>query len=555
MKRRRFHPTSLPLLVAILACTSLGASQNSSSTSAFTIFSRGQVIGAESVTVTRSADGETIASTGGLGAPFDISTTRFLLRYNAAGTPVSVAIEGTENNQRTLLSATFADGTARVDGMLRGQPIDVAHQISPRSIVIAPDRYATYEVLAERLASASIGNRLRVYVLGVGEVDATVDAIVPHRLITPSGPVDLRQFDLTLAGRTPLPIEVWIDARGRLARFAVPSSWLVVIREDISSVMTREERIARPGDQEVFIPALGFQLAATLSKPTTAQSTRPPAVVLVGAPGVLDRDELTSGIPVFGQLAGALADRGLVVLRYDQRGVGRSGGRPESATLADYADDALAVVKWMRNRQDLDRDRVVIAGYGQGAAVGLLAASREKKIAALALVGAAGQTGREVTLQQQQHLLSRSTETDAIRRAKIDLQLRLLDAVISGKGWETLPPELRSQADSVSFKSWLLFDPGKIIPRTTQPLLILTGALDTEFPPAQADRLEALAQARKKVPASATSKVIVPGVNHLLVPAPTGEQDEYASLAGASVAPAVSASLADWISRVLASVK
>ena len=63
--------------------------------------------------------------------------------------------------------------------------------------------------------------------------------------------------------------------------------------------------------------------------------------MLVAGSGPVDRDETVAGIPIFGQLASALADAGYLVVRYDKRGVGQSGGRPESATLSDYAEDVL----------------------------------------------------------------------------------------------------------------------------------------------------------------------------------------------------------------------
>src|SRR6185295_1319994 len=69
---------------------------------------------------------------------------------------------------------------------------------------------------------------------------------------------------------------------------------------------------------------------------------RLPAVLLVGAIGPADRDGVTFGIPILGQLAGALADAGFIVVRYDKRGLGQSGGRAESASLTDYAEDVRA---------------------------------------------------------------------------------------------------------------------------------------------------------------------------------------------------------------------
>ena len=64
------------------------------------------------------------------------------------------------------------------------------------------------------------------------------------------------------------------------------------------------------------------------------------------------------------------------------------------------------------------------------------------------------------------------------------------------------------------------------MPDVRQPILIVQGELDTQVEPSNADRLEALARKRKNAPPVEVVKV--PGVNHLLVPATTGEVDEYA---------------------------
>ena len=131
-------------------------------------------------------------------------------------------------------------------------------------------------------------------------------------------------------------------------------------------------------------------LTGTLSKPASAPpgATRLPAVLLVGGSGPTDRDELVFGIPIFGQLADAIADAGFIVLRYDKRGVGMSGGRDEAATLADYADDVRAAVKFLSDRKDVDPKRIAFVGYGEGGIVAMLAAAKDKRIAALALVAA-----------------------------------------------------------------------------------------------------------------------------------------------------------------------
>ena len=518
----------------------------------FTVFLQGRPIGTEIVSLTESADGWLISATNSLAAPFNLETTKFQLRYTSDWHPRSLALEGTVNGQLLTLLTTFTGTTAASQGIQAGRPIAITRDVSPESIVLPNGYYAPYEAVAARLATAAAGAKFQVFVAPQAEVTATVDRITPHHVTTPAGASDFRAFALSLAnpGGT-MAVEVWLDARNRLARVAIPNAGLTVIRDDIAGVATRDEPISRPGDEEVFISSTGFNLAGVFSKPAAATGRPLPSVVLIGGSGPTDRDEKVVGIPIFAQLANTLADAGFAVVRYDKRGVGQSGGRVESATLEDYADDAANVVAWLTRRRDVDKKRIVLLGHSEGGAVALLALKRAKDVAAIGLIAAPGTTGREVTLYQQQHLLDRANEPAASRKAKTDLELRIIDAVTKGATWDNIPPELRRQADTPWFRSWLLYDPAEAIRKIKQPILIVQGALDTQVPPAQADRLEALSSSRKKLPASATRKVVVPGINHLLVPASTGEVDEYASLTGASISPTVTSAIIDWLKTVV----
>ena len=93
--------------------------------------------------------------------------------------------------------------------------------------------------------------------------------------------------------------------------------------------------------------------------------------------------------------------------------------------------------------------------------------------------------------------------------------------MISEKGWEGVPEEVRTQADTPWFRSLLQFDPAQVMPQIKQPILIVQGDLDTQVPPHHAEQLAELARERKKAPP--VEAVHLPGVNHLLVKATTGE--------------------------------
>jgi len=517
----------------------------------FTVFLRGQRIGSETVTVTHPQGGWVISASGRTGPPLDFSFEKFVARYGAQWQAQSLEVSGQMRGQGLLLNTAFSDGTATSDVVQSGKQARLNHRVSVDTVVLPNNFYAAYEMLALRLHTAQVGSAFPIYVAPQAEVQATVTRITPRRMETSTAKYALRQFEVSFANPAgALQVEVWVDERGRLARLAIPVAALTVVRDDLSGVMSRLDSFSHPRDETAFIPANGFSLAGTFTKPEGI--AKPPVVILVSGSGPQDRDETVFGIPILGQVAGRLSDAGFFVVRYDKRGVGQSGGRIESTSIEAYAEDLRAVVNWVRKRKDVDSNRVALVGHSEGGSVALLVGSQMRgQVRALGLLAAPGQTGREITLMQQRRALDKLNEPEAAKQEKIALQTRIMDAVISGTGWETVPPELRRSADSSWFRSWLLFDPAQVVGRTNQPILLLQGSLDTQVPPDQADKLEALAKARRGGPLVTTRKLVVPGVNHLLVPARTGEVEEYASLPIKTVSPELTDALISWLKEVL----
>lgn len=490
-----------------------------------------------------------ISAVGRLDPPVDLATTKFEVAYDADWRPRRLAIEARVRGEAFSLTTTFGEGMA-TSAIQQGQETaSRTVRISPGTVVLPNSFFGAYEALAVRLQGATSGTVLPVFGAPDTEVQATVNRVTPRRILTPDGTVEVQDYALTLAGPAgPVPLEVWVDSRSRLARVVLPAVSIVVLRDDLASVMSREEPVRNPGDESVYIPANGFSLAATLTRPV-GSAGRTGAVVLVASPGPQGREHMSYGIPIFGQIAGRLAAAGYTIVRYDARGVGQTGGRTESAAMAEYAEDAIAVVSWLRKRQDVDANRVVAVGYGDGGPIALTAAARDKNIRGVALLAAPGRDGRAVTLEQQERLLESLAISDAARREKIDLQTRVVDAVLTGRGWDALPRDLRAEFDSPWFRSWIEFSPANAIKKIDRPLLIVHGALDRELPSAHADLLESLSSARK-APAALTQKAVLPGVNHLLVPAETGEIDEYVTLASREVSPDVARVLVRWLGGI-----
>jgi uncharacterized protein len=125
--------------------------------------------------------------------------------------------------------------------------------------------------------------------------------------------------------------------------------------------------------------------------------------------------------------------------------------------------------------------------------------------------------------------------------------------VMTGKGWEGIAANERKAADTPWLQSFLTFDPAKAMQDLKQPVLIVHGALDKEVPVAHADRLADLA--RKQSDSKSVEMVIVRGVNHLLIPAITGELAEYPELTDRTVSKDVSGAIGAWLTKTFAAIK
>ena len=557
-----FHCTRAARYVAAALCAiALGAgtagAQTSAATNDFTIYIRSTPVGTEQVTVNRSVNGIVVSSIGRTGAPVDIVLRQFNARYDTNWRPVELSIDATVRGKASTLHAVVAGQTVTTDITQEGAPpLHSTDPIDPQALLMPNPFIAPYEAIAARTLTATEGTTLMLFQPGQGSFTALVGPSAQERIQTVERVIDARRTRLTfqIASMPPTETEIWADENGRLLRLRVPSQGLEVSRKDMSAVSTRRLTMARPNDEDVQIPANGFSLAGTLSRPE-GQSGPLPAVILVGGSGPTDRDETVAGIPIFGQIANALANAGFMVLRYDKRGVGQSGGRPESATLADYADDLRAAIRLLNDRKDVDKRRIAVVGHSEGGSVAMLAASKEKRLAAVVLIATVGTTGADLNMYQVTHALERSNRPQEERQSTLELQHQIQQAVITGKGWESIavPDTVRRQADTPWFQSYLAFDPAKVMKNFDQPILIVQGLLDTQVPPDNADRLEALAKQRKG--AGPVEVVKVAGVNHLLVPATTGEVDEYAKLGNVSVSPDVINAITRWLIQTTSGVK
>ena len=517
----------------------------------FNVFLRSVPVGFQRTDVRPSADGWVVESRGELLAPFDIRNQVFRVEYDAGLRPVTLRVGGLRGGLPFSLSTTFESGaaTSALDENGRLSTFDAA---PPRDAVVLLDYFfGGYEALARRLAGTAPGDLIPVFVAPRTVASARVDRVRPQQMETRAGAViDARVYGVSfLHADGPVAVEVWTDARRRLLRVSIPHAAVDLVRDDTAAVGTRVRALTHAGDERVGVRSEGFGLAATVTVPVDVP--RPaagwPAVLLVSGPGAPDRDGTFSGVPVLGRLAGALADAGFLAARYDRRGTGQSGGRPESAGVEEYAEDARRMVRYLDDRDDVDEDRIAVLGHAEGGWSAALAAARERRADRLVLVGVPGTSGSELVLEQQTAVLDRLNASDRERAEKIRLQRRIIAAVRGEGPWTDVPEPMREQADTLWFRSFLDFDVAGTLRRTRQPLLILHGSRDEHVGAHHAGRLVEHTRRRRRG-APPARRIIVDGIDHrLLAVGPEAAADPAPP--GLQISPSVVDTLTTWLNQ------
>jgi fermentation-respiration switch protein FrsA (DUF1100 family) len=92
-----------------------------------------------------------------------------------------------------------------------------------------------------------------------------------------------------------------------------------------------------------------------------------------------------------------------------------------------------------------------------------------------------------------------------------------------------------------------------VIKDVRQPILFVHGELDKQVPVSHVERIADLARTQSK--SKSVDVVTVRGINHLLVPAVTGEVDEYASLTDRNISKDVTAAITDWLKKTFAAIR
>lgn len=151
------------------------------------------------------------------------------------------------------------------------------------------------------------------------------------------------------------------------------------------------------------------RFAGTITFPKGRKTSK--AVVLISGSGPQNRDEEILGHKPFKILADYLTRKGIVVLRYDDRGYGKSEGNFRPATSLDYSYDVLAAVKYLKDFKEVSISKIGLIGHSEGGNIAPVVATMDSSINFLILLAAPGSSNLRSYLVSLDLILKEHPET------------------------------------------------------------------------------------------------------------------------------------------------
>jgi pimeloyl-ACP methyl ester carboxylesterase len=313
--------------------------------------------------------------------------------------------------------------------------------------------------------------------------------------------------------------------------------------------------------------AKDVKLAATFTKPKGDGPFT--AVALITGSGPQDRDESLMGHKPFLVIADYLTRRGIAVLRYDDRGIGKSTGKFSTSTSKDFADDAAGAVTYLRSRKDVGK--IGLMGHSEGGMIAPMVAAENPEVGFIILLAGPGTPCDELMIEQGQLIVKAMGGGEKALTRQKEIQTKLFALAKKGADAEQLKNALTeleknltedekkeaaktraatnaqvSQLAGPWFRYFLNYDPRPTLEKVKCPVLAINGDKDLQVAPKE--NLEAIEKSLKAGGNKDATTKEFPGLNHLFQPCKTGLPSEYGRIE-TTFAPEALELIADWIAK------
>lgn len=336
----------------------------------------------------------------------------------------------------------------------------------------------------------------------------------------------------------------------------------------------QEPTLPYPYDEEEVSfknPSDGVILSGTLTLPRS-KGPFPVAVLLHGS-APFDRNSSHYGHKPFLVWADHLTRQGIAVLRFDKRSVGKSTGNYDTATVEDFASDALAGVEYLKTRKEVNENKIGLIGYSEGGITAPLVASKSKNVAFIVLMAAPAVNWEEIIFTQEALILRVEGASEEMIAQSLKFRKEIFDILKKEKNQEIAEKKMREVFtkyqskltalqkqiaekcygpieahiklfNSTWFRYAFTYDPLVALKRVKVPVLALNGELDFVVFPEQ--NLSRIGKSFEEVGHKDYTVMELPKLNHSFQTCQTGSLLEY-SMIEETISPLALKIMSKWI--------
>jgi alpha/beta superfamily hydrolase len=400
--------------------------------------------------------------------------------------PQKLDMDGKVLGQVYKVSTEFSGGKAINLMNKEGRDTTIEVPVHKDALVLPNGLFYPYTFLVKRYDFKKGGKQdFFGYVVPV-ETPISIEDKGKEKVDFETGPSELQKFFVNLAGM--VGINLWVDKNEQIIKLTIPMQGIEVYQEGykpapqkaeidtLTKNYTSEDTTFKSGD---------LKLAGTVTVPQNGEKKHPACIIISGS-GPLDRDGKVQNLGFSVQykaIAHTLSNSGILVLRYDKKGVGRSEGDFKTASLSDLVSDAKAGIMYLKSRKDVDTSRICLIGHSEGAIIAPMIAAEDKSIKAIVLMAGTAKPLDQVLIEQQGFLLSQAKIPDEMKEKAMEEQQEFFDWVRGKKEWkeEEMPPQYK---ELMGQRKWFLehfeHDPLQTIARVKCKVLILQGQKDKQ---------------------------------------------------------------------------
>lgn len=312
-------------------------------------------------------------------------------------------------------------------------------------------------------------------------------------------------------------------------------------------------------------------LAGTLTYPKTKGKF--PVVILITGSGPQDRNEELFEHKPFAVIADDLTKKGIAVLRFDDRGIGKSTGSFANSTTKDFANDVLAAVAFVKTRSNINPKKIGLIGHSEGGMIAPMVAAQSKDVNFIVLMAGPGAPIDELMVEQNARVAKFSGMTDDQIKESSEMN-KSVYAILKNSTPENLEKELTAYLKTAMsnlpvgmkptteaalqqtvegqvkvmtgkwFQYFIKYNPAENLSKVKCPVLAINGSLDFQVPSTM--NLKAIEAALQKGKNKNFKTVELPGLNHLFQEAGTGTLEEYAKIEQ-TISPKALEVMSNWI--------